>query len=297
MTVLQWFLSSFGQVFTGRRASSFIRLVHPRLVAAAHRSTGCRKKTGKDDKRYNFSMKDETLIVGLSGVSSSGKTTLARLLRDIFPNSFILHEDDFYWPDDQIPIKHGIQDWDCSAAIDISKLVLTLNFLKRHGHPPPEFTSKEDQNSVGKCDIDLALLNKLREQASSSTLKDRRICLIDGFLLYPQEFSEVRRLLDVKLFLHTDYGTAKTRRQARSGYVTVDGFWQDPPGYFDNVVWSNYVQDHSFLFRNGSLESDYDEQVCRELGLSPVPPTIQNNMTEVLQWAFRTITNRSGVPG
>lgn len=38
----------------------------------------------------------KAVVVGLSGCSSSGKTTLARLLRDIFPNTFILHEDDFY---------------------------------------------------------------------------------------------------------------------------------------------------------------------------------------------------------
>lgn len=39
------------------------------------------------------------LIVALSGCSSSGKTTLARILRDIFPSTFILHEDDFYRPE------------------------------------------------------------------------------------------------------------------------------------------------------------------------------------------------------
>lgn len=38
----------------------------------------------------------KAVIVGISGCSSSGKTTLARMLRDIFPNTFILHEDDFY---------------------------------------------------------------------------------------------------------------------------------------------------------------------------------------------------------
>lgn len=38
-------------------------------------------------------------IIGISGCSSSGKTTLARLLRDIFPNAMILHEDDFYKPE------------------------------------------------------------------------------------------------------------------------------------------------------------------------------------------------------
>jgi nicotinamide/nicotinate riboside kinase len=41
----------------------------------------------------------KALIVGISGASSRGKTTLSRLLRDIFPNTFILHEDDFYKPE------------------------------------------------------------------------------------------------------------------------------------------------------------------------------------------------------
>lgn len=47
----------------------------------------------------------ETIIVGLSGPSSSGKTTLARLLRTAFSvhgmKTFIIHEDDFYLPDDR----------------------------------------------------------------------------------------------------------------------------------------------------------------------------------------------------
>lgn len=44
-----------------------------------------------------------TIIIGLSGPSSSGKTTLARLLRTIFGSlgAFIVHEDDFYYPDDK----------------------------------------------------------------------------------------------------------------------------------------------------------------------------------------------------
>jgi nicotinamide/nicotinate riboside kinase len=67
---------------------------------------------------------DKAVIVGISGPSSSGKTTLARLLQRIFCgvqldsdsraqdndnnkdkdnklNTFIIHEDDFYYPDDQ----------------------------------------------------------------------------------------------------------------------------------------------------------------------------------------------------
>ncbi len=43
----------------------------------------------------------KAVVIGISGASSSGKTTLARLLRDIFPNTFILHEDDFYKPEEE----------------------------------------------------------------------------------------------------------------------------------------------------------------------------------------------------
>lgn len=50
---------------------------------------------------------DAALIVGISGPSSSGKTTLARLLQTVFGGlheslkTFIIHEDDFYLPDDK----------------------------------------------------------------------------------------------------------------------------------------------------------------------------------------------------
>jgi len=41
----------------------------------------------------------KALVIGVSGASSSGKTTLSRLIRDLFPNTFVLHEDDFYKPE------------------------------------------------------------------------------------------------------------------------------------------------------------------------------------------------------
>lgn len=50
---------------------------------------------------------DKAIIIGISGPSSSGKTTLARLLRTVFSGvqetlqTFIIHEDDFYFPDDR----------------------------------------------------------------------------------------------------------------------------------------------------------------------------------------------------
>lgn len=78
------------------------------------------------------SQQDRTVVIGISGPSSSGKTTLARLLQRVFCgvrleangsdasqdgnkdvaasdkdetgkclNTFMIHEDDFYYPDDK----------------------------------------------------------------------------------------------------------------------------------------------------------------------------------------------------
>jgi len=148
---------------------------------------------------------EKALIVGISGVSSSGKTTLARLLRDIWPRTFILHEDDFYWPDDQIPLKDGVADWDCLESIDISTLRSSLQYIKGHAALPPDLTSKEDQNSVGESGVDMNVVSSWQKRAKGlcSALNLPPIAVIDGFLLYSQEMKEVWELLDLRLFLRT----------------------------------------------------------------------------------------------
>lgn len=228
----------------------------------------------------------KAILLGISGISSSGKTTLARLLRDIFPRAFVLHEDDFYKTDADIPVKNGIQDWDCSDSINLSSFQDTLRYIQQNGEPPKDFVSKEDKNSVGKVDVDRVLLEDLKWKASKWMFADAPpIAIIDGFLLYSEEMKAVRDLFDVKLFLRADYATMKARREARSGYVTLEGFWEDPPGYVDDIVWPNYVKDHSFMFKEGQVDGDLDEQIPKQLGIQAMPSDAQGNMTACLQWA------------
>lgn len=151
--------------------------------------------------------KSNILLVGISGPSCSGKTTLARLLRDIWPSTFILHEDDFYLTDAQIPVKDGIQDWDCLESIDIATLRSSLEFIKGHGTLPPDLESKEDQNSVGKSGVDQTTVeawkrNEVMEAVRKSGL---RIAVFDGFLLYSEQMMETWKLLDVRVFLRAEY--------------------------------------------------------------------------------------------
>ncbi len=168
------------------------------------------------------------ILVGISGPSSSGKTTLARLLREIFTNVFILHLDDFYNTDADIPVNAaGIADWDCLDSINLPALQQALEHIRANGTSPKDFVSKEDKNSVGKVDVDESELEDLRWKASRWMFQDvPPIAIIDGFLLYTDEMKSIRDLFDVKIFLRTDYETAKRRREARSGYVTLEGFWK-----------------------------------------------------------------------
>ncbi|KAM0720070.1 hypothetical protein Q7P37_004206 [Cladosporium fusiforme] len=232
--------------------------------------------------------KPKCLLVGLSGPSSSGKTTIARLLRDILQNSFILHEDDFFKTDADIPFNntHNIADWDCLEAIDLPALESALIHIKANGSPPPDLVSKEDKNEVGEVDIDANLVERLKQQVATSDLRHVQVAMVDGFLLYSDEMRAIRDAFDVKLFLQLDHDTAKTRREARGGYVTIEGWWQDPPGYVDNIVWPNYVNDHKYLFYGGNVEGEVNEEVAGKLNIDIMTKDKQGDVSACLQWAF-----------
>ncbi|THC88795.1 hypothetical protein EYZ11_011762 [Aspergillus tanneri] len=263
-----------------------------------------------------------TSIIGISGPSSSGKTTLARLLQRIFCSAtphlqtFIIHEDDFYYPDDRIPYTTTpsgkiVQDWDTISAIDVSFLSSTLSYVRNHGVLPPRLKSKEDLNEKADSGVDEDIVAQFRREVQSRLTSSsvpggcataRTVAFLEGFLLYAPPESEVQDhelrsvhgQIDVRLFLPTPYDLVKTRRESRSGYVTIgpapvsttsasgqeisnsrevdleaeddrppQNFWTDPPGYVDDIVWPRYVQDHAWLL----LPEQPSSQVSSCLGM------------------------------
>ncbi|OBA18417.1 uncharacterized protein OGAPODRAFT_91905 [Ogataea polymorpha] len=186
-----------------------------------------------------------SLIIGVSGASSSGKTTVAKTLRDLFPNSILLHEDDFYYPDDQIPFNQELQeyDWDCPEAVNFEKLKDTLRNFKRD--PKFQFTESSKESVDVSITLNPQIERKIKETVGHLSLP--RIVFIDGFLLYHDR--EILDLLDVCLFYKTDYDTLKNRRQNRQ-YTIDNGIWTDPPGYFEKIVWPQYYKNHTHLFEN-----------------------------------------------
>ncbi|KAL3421891.1 nicotinamide riboside kinase [Phlyctema vagabunda] len=248
----------------------------------------------------------KAVVVAISGCSSSGKTTLSRLLRDIFPNTFVLHEDDFYRPETELPKKHDLLDWDCAEALSIPDIAKSLEHIRQEGTFPvcdlPDLDSKEDQNSVGKCPVPDAVIASLKARVHewvqagnpghgilTDTASPIRLCVFDGFLLYAQSMSLVQPQMDIKLFLRVSYAKAKARREARSGYVTLEGFWEDPPGYVDKIVWPNYVEDHKWMFEGGDVEGKLRDDVVSDWDIKCQQDGLDIDMATTLQWAVEMV--------
>lgn len=165
----------------------------------------------------------------------------------------------------------------------------------------PEVDSKEDQNSVGQCPVSDEKIEAMKTKVRSWVQPGRpghdileksklRLCLLDGFLLYTPKMVGVMNNLDIKLFLLVSRAKATQRREARDGYVTLEGFWKDPPGYVDKIVWPNYAEEHKWLFEDGNVEGQLKPDVLAQTGIqAQLGKGLDIDMETTLEWAVETI--------
>ena len=165
--------------------------------------------------------------------------------------------------------------------------------------------SKEDQNTVGEpgvsgaqvLDYQQAVQSWLSHLSLPSSITRLALCIVDGFLLYsdpahPKFPPSITSLLDMKLFIRSDYGRTKWRREARKGYVTLEGFWEDPEGYVDEIVWPNYVKQHAWIFEYGDVDEGGVRDMARKERLLFGPGTGERSMAEILEWGVSTIKDQ-----
>lgn len=245
------------------------------------------------------------LLIGLSGVSSFGKTTISHLLRLILPPSspiFILHQDDFFIPKHLlVPSSTGELGADCQDAVDFAAFKKMLKYAKCEGSLPTNFytmQSEEDERSLAVSTVDFELIDELKDLILRSGILEfgRPIGIVDGFLLYHNP--TIRKLLDVKILLRASKEKSKTLRFQRPDYtgpnVGDEFFWRTPE-YFEKVVWRNYSQKHSHLFEEGDPEGKPLETVCDSLRIS-VQPKLDQNVDDVLRWTVQSIVSSLTLP-
>lgn len=234
----------------------------------------------------------KTLLVSLGGASSSGKTTVAKLLHQITPNSILLHQDDFYKPDDQIPVDKatGLQNWDIPDAINFESFLKELQYIKDHGDLSPDSKEYKNRYNSDTKDQDMDISPELISEISTSIAeivktKGLKIIFVDGFMLYHDP--EVFKYFDWKVFLTAKYKTLKDRREARHGYQTQETFWVDPPGFFDKIVYPAYAETHGYLFNEDNVDKDVKLVFQKEFNV------FQNDnvtLDDVFRWSARVFS-------
>lgn len=153
-------------------------------------------------------MDKKPIVIGISGVTNGGKTTLSARLKAAFPKSHIIHQDKFFHDPNSGKIRivpelnHG--NYDELSALDMESMMIDVNeWINNHGRPvngvmPPP------------------------------------LLFIEGFLLY--NYRPLEQLFTKKYFLTLDKQECWNRRSKRH-YDPPD-----PPGYCDIVVWPMYLQ-------------------------------------------------------
>lgn len=218
------------------------------------------------------------VLIAISGCSSSGKTTLTKLTSNAIPRSSVLHEDDFYKPDAQIPLneKYQIADWDCPEALDIPAFKRELDQIKETGLIKSKLIHNDNVDDITKFDISPEDWDSLKRKYAIVQNSDLKIVLVDGFMIFNDE--ELTKKFDIKIFVRAPYEVLKKRINARAGYKTIDSYWVDPPYYFDEFVYKSYRNEHKYMFEDEDIEG----QLKRNTGLFELKNDDDINISDAL---------------
>lgn len=179
-------------------------------------------------------------VIGVSGPSCSGKTTLARHLRTILGNSEIVYMDDWYKPEKDLPLdEDGEPDWDVPQSFDIQGLSEFVKDCKKRGTLPGVGPTREEFNNKSPSLLSAYETNELA-LFFADIVGDEPVLIVEG--LYTFYDSDLREQLDLKILCPVNYEILKARREAREGYHTDAGYWKDPPNYFDTHVWPRFLK-------------------------------------------------------
>lgn len=142
---------------------------------------------------------ENILVIGIAGGTASGKTTLMKnLITEFGGEVTVLSHDNYYKRHDDMPYEERcLLNYDEPGAFDTSLMVYHLDQL-RHGF------------SI-ECPVyDFTVHNRATE---TICLQPRRVIIVEGILIFENE--DLRKLMDIKIFVDTDADVRLCRRIKR----------------------------------------------------------------------------------
>ena len=163
----------------------------------------------------------DVFVFGISGATCSGKSAVTDYLCDTQQHTIVIHQDDYYLPDHLIPRTESgtYTNWDIIEAIDTAKFLETLRTAIKYPH-----------RSCEEC-------SSARSEPAQPHVT--HTVLVEGTMIL--DVKELCDLLHAVFFITLDYVTCKQRRDGRT-YPSDVGVYLDPPGYFENVAWPEYLR-------------------------------------------------------
>lgn len=201
-------------------------------------------------------MKKRYVVILIAGSTNGGKTSLSDRLIEEFPNSILLKQDDYYLePDDPkhlwITLSNNIkhQDWERYESIDWLSLDKTLMKLDDELKNSEQIECIKNEQQSNELNQNLDNLELIKSKV--------KLVLIEGHAILCHKFPD---FLDIDLifFFTLSLPVSKARRLTRT-YIP-----NDPPKYFEEIVWPTYLEHLSMakknypdaIFLNGELDRD-----------------------------------------
>ncbi len=133
------------------------------------------------------SSKEKPYVIGITGGSGSGKTSFIRHLRQSFSEEelCVLSQDDYYLPrEDQRTDNQGVKNFDLPESIKKEDFIRDVRKLLNW-----EVVQRQEY-----------VFNNEKAVSKLLTFKPAPIILVEGIFVF--HFSEIRELLNLKIFLH-----------------------------------------------------------------------------------------------
>jgi len=170
------------------------------------------------------------LIVGISGVSCGGKTTVSRALHNwLGDHGDLIMQDDYYLPPAQLPINSftNFPEFDEPESVKMDDIVRDVLAWKLEG----------------ECAV----------TSDDDCVDEKRVLILEGTMIFTNP--ELLELCDLRYMIHVDFETAEYRRSLRNYPIP------DPPLIVAKHIWPKYIK-HRNVFQ--LLASDYN-LICKQI--------------------------------